>query len=325
MPGQHVHDRSGLRPVQQVDGQVIHQAVGRPGQQEPAVREGGPEARAEPVVGQRKSPGQPVVEGQVLVGPVGHGRGLVALGRGLLGRGHETVQLALSPLRVAGAPALAGHAVLLHGGTRVMRRDHGSRRVGILGIRRTIVPAREPLPPAECAEVVVEGVVLHHQDDDVLDMRQHVRAGRAGGIGPVAAPDGARPPLPLAQLPAFDPLPSARAGHGTLLPIVNRFTHVNCPADGAAWQVVAETGQASRRPLVRHPAARSRPARCVPCRWMSGRTRADGRPRDGKRCCADRVPITAVRNVRAAGWLIPAWRGRGSAPIMPKRGRTELA
>ena len=165
------------------------------------------------MVGQRKSPGQPVIEGQILAGPVGHGRGLVALGRGLLGRGHETVHLAAGPLRVAGAPALAGHAVLLHGGARVIGPDHSARGVGILGIRRAVVPEREPLPPAEGAEVVVEGVVLQHQDDDVLDLRQHVRAGRTGGIGPVAGPGGARPPLPLAQLPPFDPLPGARAGH----------------------------------------------------------------------------------------------------------------
>jgi hypothetical protein len=44
----------------------------------------------------------------------------------------------------------------------------------------------EPLAPAEHAEVVIEGVVLHHQHDDVLDLRQHVGAGRAGGIGPLA-------------------------------------------------------------------------------------------------------------------------------------------
>ena len=213
MPGQHVHDGAGPRPVQQVEGQVIHQAVGRPGQQEPAVRERRPETRAEPAVGQRKRPGQPVVKGQILVRPVGHGRGLVALGRGLLSRGHETVHLAGGPLRVAGAPALAGHAVLLHGGARVIGPDHRPCGVRILGIRRAIVTERESLPPAEGAEVVVEGVVLHHQDDDVLDLRQHVGASRTGGIGSVARPVPAYPPLPPAQFLAFDPLPGAHAGH----------------------------------------------------------------------------------------------------------------
>src|SRR4029079_18813134 len=85
--------------------------------------------------------------------------------------------------------------------------------VRVLGIRGAIVAEREPLPPAEGAEVVVEGVVLHHQDDDVLDLRQHVGASRTGGIGSVARPVPAYPPLPPAQFLAFDPLPGAHAGH----------------------------------------------------------------------------------------------------------------
>ena len=128
VPGQHVHDRARPRPVEQVEGQVVHQAVGGPGEQEPAVRERRPQARAEPAVRQRERPGERVVERQVLVGPVAHGGGRVAVGRGLLRRGHEPVQLAAGPLGVAGAPALAGHAVGLHGGTRVMGPDHGARR-----------------------------------------------------------------------------------------------------------------------------------------------------------------------------------------------------
>src|SRR5215470_1756402 len=94
-----------------------------------------------------------------------------------------------------------------------MGPDHGARRVRILGIRRAIVTERETLPPAEGAEIVIEGVVFHHQDDDVLDLRQHVGADLAGGIGPVARPDVARPPLPPTQLLAFNPLPGAHAGH----------------------------------------------------------------------------------------------------------------
>src|SRR5215472_16698641 len=94
-----------------------------------------------------------------------------------------------------------------------MGPDHGARRVRILGIRRAIVTERETLPPAEGAEMVIEGVVFHHQDDDVLDLRQHVGADRAGGIGPVARPVVARPPLPPTQLLAFNPLPGAHAGH----------------------------------------------------------------------------------------------------------------
>src|ERR1700728_3775139 len=94
-----------------------------------------------------------------------------------------------------------------------MGPDHGARGVGILGIRRAVVTAREPLAPAEGAEVVVERVVLHHQDDDVLDLRQQVGAGWTGGVRPVAGPGGTDPPLPLAQLLPFDPFPGAGAGH----------------------------------------------------------------------------------------------------------------
>ena len=188
VPGQHVHDRAGPGPVEQVDRQVIHEAVGRAREQEPAVRERRPEAGAEPVVGQREGPGQPVVERQVPVGPVGHGRGLVGRGRGLLGRGHEAVHLAVGPLRVAGGPALAGRALrLLHGGARVIGPDHGAVGGGVLGIRRAVRAAREPFPAAERAKVVVEGVVLHHQHDDVLDPRQQVGA-RPGGWGRAGRP-----------------------------------------------------------------------------------------------------------------------------------------
>ena len=204
MPGQHLHDGARLRPVKQVDRQVIHQAVGRTRQQEPAVRERRPEAGAEPAVGEREGPGQPVVEGQVLLGPVAHGRGLVGPGRGLLRRGHEAVHLPVGPLGVAGAPALAGHALVLHGGRRVTDPDHGARGVRILGVRRAVVANRQSLAAAQRAEVVVEGVVLHHQHDDVLDLRQRVGArrdardpaghqvGHAAATAPGGAGSGAR-------------------------------------------------------------------------------------------------------------------------------------
>jgi hypothetical protein len=56
-------------------------------------------------------------------------------------------------------------------------------------------------------------MVLHHQHDDVLDLRQQVGADPAGGIGPLARPVPVRLPLPPAQLPAFDSLPGARPDH----------------------------------------------------------------------------------------------------------------
>src|SRR5690242_17862699 len=94
-----------------------------------------------------------------------------------------------------------------------MRPDHGTRGVRILGLRGAVVTDREPLAPAERAEVVVEGVILHHQHDDVLDLRQHVGTGRTGGIGPLLPPVMTGPPLPPTQLLALDPLPATNAGH----------------------------------------------------------------------------------------------------------------
>src|ERR1700721_2792700 len=75
------------------------------------------------------------------------------------------------------------------------------------------VTAGEPLAPAEGAEVVVERVVLHHEHDDVLDLRQQVGADPTGGIGPFARPGPVRLPLPPAYLLALDPLPRPRADH----------------------------------------------------------------------------------------------------------------
>ena len=50
------------------------------------------------------------------------------------------------------------------------------------------------------------------------------------------------------------------------------------------WQVVVETGQVFALAARKAAGRRLRRARCAPCRWMSGRTCADGRPRDGRRC-----------------------------------------
>ena len=73
VPGQRVEDGPVRRVVEQIVGRVADQAVSRAGDQEPAVGERRAQARAEPPVGQRERAGQPVVERQVLLGPVAHG------------------------------------------------------------------------------------------------------------------------------------------------------------------------------------------------------------------------------------------------------------
>ncbi|HSV05114.1 MAG TPA: hypothetical protein VLI07_01300 [Candidatus Binatus sp.] len=50
-------------------------------------------------------------------------------------------------------------------------------RIGI-GRRRHAVDQVEAVAAAEHPEVVVERVILHHQDDDVLDLGEGVRARR---------------------------------------------------------------------------------------------------------------------------------------------------
>ena len=75
--GQRVEDRPGGRVVHQVPGQVVDQPVRGAADEEPPVRERRPEAGAEPAVGHREGPREPVVERQVLLGPVAHRDGRV--------------------------------------------------------------------------------------------------------------------------------------------------------------------------------------------------------------------------------------------------------
>ncbi len=198
MLGQHVEDGPGRRIVEQVVGGVVDQAVRRSRDEKAAVGEGGTQARAEPMIGQRERPGQPIVERQVRFAPVAHadgrrvGRGIhvVACGPGpglrlhVLDAGHEAVAPSLAPLEVARVPALRGHAATLHGGGTVKGADGPSvgRAVEDLGL--AIRTGREALTPAlQHAEVIVVGMVLHHQHDDVPDLRQEVGAWRPVGPG----------------------------------------------------------------------------------------------------------------------------------------------
>jgi len=81
--------------------------------------------------------------------------------------------------------SLAGLAELLAGRRHPERVLDAAVRVGVR--RRGLAAGeREPVRarPAEHAEVIVVGVVLHHQDHDVLDLRDRVRARGQAGIGP---------------------------------------------------------------------------------------------------------------------------------------------
>ena len=186
--------------VEQVVRGVVDQAVRCARDQEAPVGERGAQARAEPAIGQRERPGQPVVERQVMLGPVAHaGRGCLRRGVGvfpaavaglrlhLLRAGHEAVALTLTPLQVGAVPALLRHPLALDRGGLVKGADDLAvgPRVGDVGL--AIGPQRESVTPAlEHAEVVVVGMVLHHQHHDVLDLRQEVGARGQGRPGKLA-------------------------------------------------------------------------------------------------------------------------------------------
>ena len=210
VPGQHVEDRSGLRVVDDVPGQVVHKPVGRTRDEEPAVRERRAQAGAEPVIGQRERPREPVVEGQVLFGPVAHRHGRVAAGQRFGHGGGEAVVAPVRVLDMAGPPVLAGVVLDLGGGGRVAGGIPTSVRYVVDDVRPAIGPQRQALAPAsQHAQVVVVRVVLHHQHDDVPDLRQQI--GALGQVGPrpfadVGPPDPAPP-----DLPALKPFPHSAA------------------------------------------------------------------------------------------------------------------
>jgi hypothetical protein len=74
--------------------------------------------------------------------------------------------------------------------TKMVSPHRPSLPVGIAVQRRTVGAEGEPIPPFKHAEVVVIGMVLLHQHDDVVDARQAVAAG--GSIRKRQGPGTAR-------------------------------------------------------------------------------------------------------------------------------------
>ena len=222
-----VEDRPAGRVVEQVAGRVVDEAVRGSGDQEAAVGEGGSQARAEPAVGDREGAGQAVVERQVVFGPVAHAdrragalaRGPVDVARGRdddLGAGDEPVVLPLIPLVMGGMPALRRHVRPLDGRRQVMRPDGLAVGVPVGCLGLAVGAERETVAAiVQHAQVVVVGVVLHHQHDDVLDLRQQVGPDRAGGLR--WRPGGRAAAV---SRPAFAPGP------------FGALRHVSCPYPG---------------------------------------------------------------------------------------------
>ena len=207
--GQHVEDRPGFRVVHQVPRQVVDEAVRGPGHHEPPVRERRPQAGAEPAVGQRERARQPVVERQVLLGPVAHRHGRVRARHELLDAGHEAVVAAVGDLQVADVPALRRDPLDLDRRGEVVCPQHAAVPPRVGRQRRAVRAAGQPVPAAgQHAQVVVVGVVLHHQHDDVLDLRQQIGADRQVRLWPgtrIHPRHRPRPPSDLALLYRFPP------------------------------------------------------------------------------------------------------------------------
>ena len=164
------------------------------------------------MVGEREGPGQAVVERDVGFGPVAHADGGIGVGQHLLVAGHEPLAGSVPPLQVARVPALRGHLRVLDRGGQVVR-GHGFAVGTRVGHGRPAVRSeREALAAAaQHAEVVVVGVVLHHQHDDVLDLRQQIGADGPGRNWGLTRFSGSRAACQVPRLVPLEPFPHHRA------------------------------------------------------------------------------------------------------------------
>ena len=235
-----------------------------PGDEEPAVRERRAQAGAEPAVGQREGPREPVVERQVVLGPVAHRHRGIGAGQRLGHGGGEAVVAPVRVLDVAGVPVLAGIVLHLGGGGHVVGAIPLSVRQVVDDVGGAVGTERQALAPVgEHAEVVVVGVVLHHQDDDVPDLRQQVGALGQVRARPVAGlrrddPAPRRGPrrrrAAASDLAALQPLPHSLVPPATVVPPRARCRAAISATCSAFLQAVPQTGQPG--PMVPDPGVR---------------------------------------------------------------------
>ena len=152
-------------------------------------------APGEPAVGQREGGGQRVGPRQVLAGPIAHrDRAARRLYEPVVPARIE-LHMGLLPLlgRLTGQLARGGHPERM---LPAAAGDRISRRGPAIGAdRKTVSPRLLTRTPAQHAEIVVVGVVLHHQNEEVVDLGKGVSAGRPVRKRPLAYP----PPLRAAR------------------------------------------------------------------------------------------------------------------------------
>ena len=176
---QRLDDRAVLRLRTSSCRDRVDRAERRPAQQEAAVRVRLAETRREPAVAQRERLREAVIEGDVAPVPVAHRRGSARAA-------HEPVHGAVVPLDVHRVPVLA-ERVCLARVRHVKGRTSLAVHVGVAGGGLAAVVEREAVAATEHAEVAVVRVVLLHDHDDVLDLRDQVRTFGLGDVGPLTA------------------------------------------------------------------------------------------------------------------------------------------
>ena len=168
--------RVGGRDARRVGADVPERGAG---DEEPAVRVRLGHHRAEVAVADREVTCHRVVEGDVFAGPVTHGCGAAGP--------HEPHVRPVVPTLVRGVPALRDAGARVPARVRVVEGPHvPAGGIGVVVDRRPARADGEPVSAPEHPEMVVEGVVLHHEHDDVLDLGHRVGAG--GHVGERSAP-----------------------------------------------------------------------------------------------------------------------------------------
>ena len=159
---------------------VVDRAERRAGEEEPAVGIRLRQDGTEPPVAHREGLGEPVVEGDVVAGPVAHrDRPAVAAHEAVVGRRSRTATCDALHAWLGWRWQLAG--------VGHVERTHRLAVGVVVRVRRLAVrPASEAVASAEHAEVVVVAVVLHHEHDHVLDLGDRVGALGLRRVGPLA-------------------------------------------------------------------------------------------------------------------------------------------
>ena len=256
-----------------------------------------PQHRAVVVVAEREGVGQRVIEGDVLPAVVAHGEHTV-LGplKLVLGvRADEGAVGAVVPTHVLALPAVVEVGGAFADAGRGVEVEGEQRRVAPPGPRLGEVPELavrvvvEAPDPGIRAVVVVEGAVLLHQEDDVLNGSE-IRAGRLG----------ARRELGHGGAGALAP---AGRGHDRRAASRQRGSQQRAPIEAGAVE----------GPVRCHPAFRVIPPPRVR-RRCCGRCRRAAR-RGGARRCRRGAGATAPATPRRPRWPGRAtrrrWQGRG--------------